>query len=158
MNNEKYCTGCKTTKPIERFSKNKAQKSGYANWCKDCLRGLYTRQEYLDRRKERRNGNLEHALLIECRARAKKAGLPFNLENGDIEIPQNCPVLGIALVKHQGRLAFDTPTVDRINPELGYVKGNVAVISWRANKLKSDCADPEIFEAIAKYIRNNKPL
>lgn len=119
------------------------------------MRGLYTRPEYLQRRKDRRNNSIEHALLIELRSRARKSGLGFDLEEGDIVIPEVCPVLGIKIVRNQGKLTPETPSVDRINPLLGYVRGNIAVISWRANKLKSDCIDPEVFEAIAKYIRLN---
>lgn len=155
MNTELYCSGCKTQKPVECFSRNKAHKRGYANWCKSCISNLNKRPENLERRKNRRNGSLEHSLLVEVRCRARKRGIPFDLTEGDIIIPDVCPVLGIKIVRSQGKLAPETPTVDKIIPELGYVKGNVAVISWRANRLKSDCGDPRVFEAIAQYIRLN---
>ena len=45
-----------------------------------------------------------------------------------------------------------SPSVDRIRGELGYVRGNICVISWRANKLKADATAEEL-EAIAAYIR-----
>jgi hypothetical protein len=117
------------------------------------MRTVYTRPEYLERRKERRNSDIGHALLIECRARAKKRGLPFDLVDGDIVVPPTCPVLGTPLRQGRGKLADDTPTIDRIDPARGYVRGNVAVISWLANRIKSDCAAPEVFEAIAAYMR-----
>ena len=33
---------------------------------------------------------------------------------------------------------WNSPSIDRIDPEGGYVPGNVVVISWRANQLKLD--------------------
>jgi hypothetical protein len=42
--------------------------------------------------------------------------------------------------------------VDRIVPELGYVKGNVIVVSCRANRIKSD-ATPDELERIASAVR-----
>jgi len=65
--------------------------------------------------------------------------LPFNLTIEDVAIPKYCPVLGIELrVNHDGGQANDnSPSLDRVNPELGYVKGNVNIISKRANTIKS---------------------
>lgn len=53
-------------------------------------------------------------------------------------IPEYCPVLGIRLERGIGQLTDASPTVDAIIPELGYVPCNIAVISHRANRLKSD--------------------
>lgn len=47
------------------------------------------------------------------------------------------------------------PSIDRIIGEFGYVKGNVSVISHRANKLKSDATLEEmrlILAHMEKYI------
>ena len=41
---------------------------------------------------------------------------------------------------------------DRINPAKGYTKGNVRIISLRANRLKFDCVDPEELRRVANYI------
>jgi len=42
--------------------------------------------------------------------------------------------------------------LDRIIPELGYVKENIKVISFKANSLKRD-GSIEDFEKIIRYIR-----
>jgi hypothetical protein len=54
-----------------------------------------------------------------------------------IVIPSVCPVLGIPIVLGEQR-SENSPSLDRITPELGYVPGNVRVISDKANRLKGD--------------------
>ena len=49
-------------------------------------------------------------------------------------------------------MSEDSPTLDRIIPSAGYVRGNVVVISWLANKIKGNITDPTIFEKVAKYL------
>ncbi|WP_145960516.1 hypothetical protein [Novosphingobium meiothermophilum] len=44
----------------------------------------------------------------------------------------------------------NSPSLDRIEPELGYVPGNTIVISNRANRLKSDATIDEL-RAIASF-------
>lgn len=62
-------------------------------------------------------------------------------------------MLGIPLVVKEGKGTNpNSPTVDRIIPKLGYVKGNVAVISDRANRIKADASVEEI-TAVAKWLR-----
>lgn len=69
---------------------------------------------------------------------AKKRGIPFTIELDDIVIPDYCPVLGIPIVCGSGKRTDNSPSLDKFIPELGYVKGNVAVISWKANRLKNN--------------------
>ncbi len=94
----------------------------------------------------------ERALWQSAKGRAKRAGLPFSISIGDIEIPGDCPVLGIPIVLAAGKMNDNMPSIDRIVPEIGYVPGNIRVISWRANRLKSDCSDPNEFIKIANYL------
>jgi len=91
-------------------------------------------------------------LLYAARQRAKRNGLAFNLTEKDICIPRNCPVFGIELIPQygKGKQCDISPTLDRINPKLGYVVGNVIVISHLANRLKSD-ATPALLRRIADF-------
>lgn len=75
----------------------------------------------------------------QARQRAIRDGLEFNLELSDIVIPETCPVLGIELKRSEGRQGptDNSPTLDRIHPKIGYIKGNVIIISGLANKIKS---------------------
>jgi hypothetical protein len=102
-----------------------------------------------DRSKYR--SNLENTLLKGAKKRANKHGIAFNIELSDIIIPEFCPVLGFKLEVGNGKANDNSPSLDKIIPEKGYVKGNIRVISLRANKLKND-GSLEEFKKIVNYI------
>lgn len=90
-------------------------------------------------------------LLRWAKRRADKYDVPFNLTVDDIDIPAVCPVLGIPLF-HSEKVASDnSPTLDRIVPEVGYVAGNVIVVSNRANRIKSNASWHEISKLAEFY-------
>ena len=78
--------------------------------------------------------NQEKYLVQNARARAKKYGVVFDISADDIHIPEVCPYLGIKLEPFS---EWASPSLDKINPALGYVKGNIQVISNLANTMKS---------------------
>lgn len=101
----------------------------------------------------------EIIMLASAKARAKKFGVPFSITKEDIQsvIVDTCPILGIPLSHNfgtSGSYTDNSPSLDRIIPELGYVVGNIAVISMKANKIKSNESDPTIFRKIADWIEN----
>lgn len=105
----------------------------------------YSRQYYLKNREKMLARNrimtqvrweTKHArqLVNSARNRAKKKGLDFNISEEDITIPKYCPVLKVEMK----RLTPYAPSIDRIDSSKGYIKGNVQVISLKANKMKND--------------------
>lgn len=90
------------------------------------------------------------------RRRAAKRGIEFSISVEDIgPWPQHCPVLGIELRSGfgSGTGQLDkaaAPSIDRIDNTKGYVPGNVVIVSWRANRLKSD-ASPAELRALADF-------
>lgn len=93
-------------------------------------------------------------LLRQAKTRAKRAGLPFNLDLVDVVVPAACPVLGIPIdcgPKERRWGSPNSPSLDRRDPALGYVKGNVTVMSWRANSLKKDATAVEL-RKLADYL------
>ena len=101
-----------------------------------------------------RASNPISSLLKNAKDRARMFGLEFDLTAADIgELPTHCPVLGLELVypgSGQGRMP-ESASLDRLDSSKGYIKGNVAVISWRANKLKSDATLEEL-QAIVRFM------
>jgi hypothetical protein len=85
-----------------------------------------------------------------ARDRAKKRGIPFNLEVEDILVPKKCPVLGIKLILFGRR--NEAPSIDRIINTLGYIKGNIKVISMKANRMKGESTIRQM-ERILLYMK-----
>lgn len=79
-----------------------------------------------------------------AKSRARMKNLPFDLGVADIIVPEFCPILGIKLKKDGGRRKHSSPSLDRKEPKLGYVKNNIRVISWRANDLRADATLEEM--------------
>lgn len=88
--------------------------------------------------RERRHANPAIELLKNAKRRAREQNLPCTITLDDIVIPDVCPWLGIPLSKGRGTLHAGSPTLDKLIPELGYVPGNVIVISHKANSIKQD--------------------
>ena len=53
-------------------------------------------------------------------------------------------MLGISLEQGNGRVHDASPALDRLDNAKGYVKGNVVVISYKANRMKSNATIDEI--------------
>jgi hypothetical protein len=101
---------------------------------------------------EWRLNHLPAWILKSAKSRAKKFGIPFAITPEDIVIPEICPALGITLNPAARRSQPNALTLDRIVPALGYIPGNVRVVSARANRLKSDATVAEL-EMLLAYVR-----
>jgi len=83
-------------------------------------------------------------MLTRAKKRAKDTGRAFSITKEHICLPEVCPLLGIPLKIGDGKLCAGSPSLDCIVPRLGYVPGNVWVISHRANKIKNDASVVEL--------------
>lgn len=106
------------------------------------------RDSELEKRRERyKKRSTEQIIYYRAKARANRDGIPFNIEISDIVVPSVCPALGIPLKRNEGGKGQGdgSPSLDRIIPELGYTKGNVQVISSRANVLKQNLTPDQLY-------------
>jgi hypothetical protein len=86
----------------------------------------------------------EYRLYYLAKQRAKQRNVEFNIEVSDIVIPEICPILKIKLEKNNIGWMPNMPSLDRIDPKKGYVKGNVKVISGKANVMKNNASIEEL--------------
>ena len=132
----KTCNKCGLTKPDIAFNRSRSD-------CRRCQKKAWQEWRGVPE-------NLAKIMANSARHRAEQAGVEYAIEASDIKIPERCPVLDIPL-EAGGELTPNSPTLDRINPDLGYVPGNIVVISHLANRIKSD-ATPQQIMRVAEWI------
>ena len=96
---------------------------------------------------------LKQQLCWYAKKRALKKGLEFSIKPKDIYIPKKCPILKVPLICSTRY----SPSIDRIYPDKGYIKGNIAVISALANSMKAN-ATPQELLIFAKNIKKYMDL
>lgn len=108
---------------------------------------IYARNRAYASRKRVDNPMLQS--FYQARSRAKKKGIPFTIEYKDLpKAPARCPILGIQLAYNSSKRMFNSASIDKIKPELGYIIGNVAIISFRANFIKNDASVEELTKVL----------
>lgn len=90
------------------------------------------------------------------RKRATDKGLPFDLSIDYLcsifPTDNKCPALGIELSWGDKDGRENSPSLDRIIPSLGYVQTNVAWLSEKANRIKTNATTEELF-SVANYLK-----
>lgn len=138
-----YCTNCKTYHNKEEM---------YINPTGIKRRDLRCIESTKIRAKKYRDDNMEKVLLSSARQRANRKNLEFNITIEDIIIPKLCPILNIPIKIGCSMKERDySPSLDRIDNNKGYIKGNVRVISTLANSIKRDLSK-ELLETFSKNI------
>lgn len=163
---DKKCARCGEVKPLADFWFNQTE-CRYKSRCLSCRHEVYLEQKeasikranayyqknrpkILARERASRRKNVAAQLLLGAKGRARKNGLEFDLILEDITVPEFCPVLGMRLFVGDGRAHGSSPTIDRINSNLGYTRGNIIVVSQKANTIKSN-ATPEEIRMVAGF-------
>lgn len=106
-------------------------------------KGLQVKKSYKKRGSDRTTKQFITACVRSAKARADKLGLAFDLKIEELTIPETCPVFGTQL-QISDKITNDTPSLDRLIPELGYTNDNVEFISMKANRIKSNATLTEL--------------
>lgn len=117
------------------------------------IKGLTESEYHKKYREENLKGTFEkklHRLIIAKRSWAKAEGIEFTIEDKDFKPVYFCPLLPRIKFNFSNPVGTsdDSMSLDRIDPTKGYVKGNVQIISQRANRIKSNSTLEE-FEEMA---------
>lgn len=152
----KFCPTCKQVLLVEQFYKNASKRDGLNSQCKQC------RIQYdIDNPIKCQTSYM----IRDARKRAKRKNLPIDIDQDYIHsiVSFHCPIFGVPLEwsTHRGNGNAplpNSPSLDRIDPAKGYVKGNVWIISHRANQIKNDASHDElkrVTEAVGHAIVNS---
>lgn len=94
----------------------------------------------------------EYQIWCTVKRRAKEEGIKFTIEPSDIVIPKICPLLEIRISATNKKTSFNSPSVDRLNNDNGYIKENIWIISHKANAMKSSASLIEL-QTLVKNLR-----
>ena len=146
---EATCTKCNENKERSEFSLKDLQKgSGLCSWCREC-------------RKNKKCSNRDHSSIhamirhnmVEINNSGKNVGVSMDyLLHVYEEQGGKCFYTGEALSLVKKGTKKTSP--DRIDSELGYIKGNIALTSWKVNRMKSNIPYEEFLslcKSIAEY-------
>lgn len=84
------------------------------------------------------SSNIRGKMCSNVSSNAFKRGILCSITSEDIILKNRCSYLDIELNYVNNKALDNSASIDRINPTLGYVKGNIEVISLLANKMKSN--------------------
>ena len=90
-----------------------------------------------------------------CRARAKEKSLAFDIDTDYIVSIWTgiCPVFKTELDINAKRGQKGHAQLDKVDPTLGYIRGNVVWLSERANRIKDD-ATIEDLEMLLQWLKS----
>ena len=172
----KVCTTCKEYKLFSEFYKDNSNKSscwgsnkrGVGYHCKSCHKeyqdNICPFKKWFQRKKGQAKINgIEFTIEPEGIPGVKirqtiteSRGRKYTSWEG-VEYPKVCPVLGMKLDWSMNGNQPNSPSLDRDNSKLGYIKGNVTMMSNLANMMKSN-ATSEQLKQFSRYFlfENNK--
>lgn len=175
----KICNSCNQDKEINEFHKSHyygpTNTQYFQPFCKECenrirrdkwnnneifrerekTRGRIWREENkeeITKRYQKWSSNKVVTTLSRLRGSSKRRKLEFNLTEEDIIIPEYCPILNVKLSYDKDKQDY-WPSVDRIDNSKGYIKGNIQIISNRANRIKTDSTIEEL-EILLRFLKN----
>lgn len=105
-------------------------------------------------RSENRKNDWVQRTVWKAKERAKRKNLPFNLTTAYVVsiMADKCPVFDEPFVLFGSKTGVDmTPNIDRIDPSKGYVEGNIAIISAKANRIKSAYQSKDLYK-VAQWL------
>lgn len=147
----KRCSKCGEIKHHTEFHKHSGR---LCSWCRKCRsESRCTPEERAannDRKLRLKSNRPKHyvarQMVIGARKRAKTKNIPFDITTEYVTsiLPDYCPIFDTPLDYNSCKTNPQSPTLDRFYPKMGYVVGNVFVISHKANTIKNNSTVDEL--------------
>lgn len=161
--NKKRCCKCEEWKDFSFFPKNSKKSGGVGKLCKWCFNNHDSIKRYEYRRGERLKiaiKELDFSYYIDRRmsrlkSAAKAKGIPWNLDLQYLKDiwQQQSGLCHYSEIKMDGQgqkmAVWNSPSLDKMDPSLGYVKGNVVWCIYAINSFKGELTEQE-FSSVVK--------
>jgi hypothetical protein len=142
----KQCCICQKELPVAMFYRATRNKDGLQGVCKSC--SAQSSKKSVQKHPIRSQTN---KMVVKARQRARKKQLDFNINQEYVRslVVSHCPIFGIPLEwscyrENSNGTLPNSPSLDRIDPTKGYVKGNLWIISHKANVIKNNATHEEL--------------
>ena len=161
MNNTKKCSKCQEEKNVNEFYYHKMRKH-YMSSCKKCN----TKECNTYQRKQKKEKNIKFI------ANMRAVGITRHCRNKNIKFSDNLRDLIIQQWEKQKGLCFysgrqmsisgdyhtnlDAMTIDKVNPSLGYVEGNIVMCCRIFNCMKQNLTYDEFMTHCKEVLEYNK--
>lgn len=144
----KKCRKCGEEKLPTDFYLDKRRKDGLTPYCKPCHSSYKPNKEkhqewHAKWYKETKQANPALFMWKQAKNRAKYLynNLEFSIKVEDIVIPERCPYLDMLFIPLDREWGY---SLDRIDSSKGYIPSNIRVISYKANRMKSNATEQEL--------------
>lgn len=102
-----------------------------------------------------------HSMIADARRRAAKKGLDYDLDGHKAVLRDRlsrglCEMTSLPLVLERGKRGAFSPSLHRIEPELGYRYSNVAIIAFGVNALIGSWGPQDARMIAQAFINNGK--
>jgi hypothetical protein len=154
IDGKKKCFKCKVFKSVDEFSKNRSNHDGFQKVCKECFANYECVKKGYEKKTNNYKNNLEFyfdSKLPSLKKKCELKNIDFDLIKGDLfEIynSQNgkCYYTEIDITHNKGTLNFNSISIERLDPKLGYTKNNVVLCSFNVNSFKGIMNENEFKE------------
>lgn len=155
--NQKMCTKCKETKPLNEFYYHRGRKKHMSS-CKSCnSKKCLQYQQKSGYRNTEKYVFYQRSYEVKTRAGRKNIPVMDDLQQHLTDLwgkSKKCAYTGIEMSingYHHNPYAM---TVDRKDPKLGYVDGNIVLCCSMANRMKQNLNESELVDWCNKILNH----
>lgn len=159
IDGKKKCFKCKKWLELESFSKNRHVFGGYQKVCKNCFADYEcVKKGYKEKSKKLKNNIEEYfkGRSSNIKSRIRNKNLEFDLDGEflyNLYLQQNkkCFYSEIEILHNVGCYQYNSISVERLDPDLGYTKDNVVLCAYSINSFKG-CMSEKQFKDFLKEV------
>jgi hypothetical protein len=162
IDGKKKCFKCKTFKLTNEFSKNRSSHDGFSKICKECFSNYESVKTGYKQKSLKLKTDIAEYFKYKSnyfKNKSKLKNINFDLDENtlyDIYKKQNgrCYYSGLEIMHNLGCSDYNSISVERLDPNLGYVKNNVVLAAFNINSLKGMMNENEFKLFLDKIIPN----